>query len=46
MPEWLLKTAGAMAAIATCLVVGVLWAVFEILGVVEGKRAEDDDNGE
>ncbi|MGD1939966.1 MAG: hypothetical protein ACFB0G_01510 [Leptolyngbyaceae cyanobacterium] len=46
MPEWLLKVAGLLAAIATCLVVGVIWAVAELLAVIEGKRAEesgDDD---
>ncbi|MEM6433224.1 MAG: hypothetical protein AAF773_05110 [Cyanobacteria bacterium P01_D01_bin.115] len=41
MPEWLLKVAGLLAAIATCLVVGVIWAVAEILSVIE--REEDGD---
>lgn len=41
MPEWLLKVAALLAAISTCLVVGVLWVLFEILSVIEGKRAEE-----
>ena len=38
MPEWILKVAALLAAIASCFVFWVLVMLFELLSVIEGEE--------